>query len=426
MRITRRDTRGMAAKTVENSADLRASRPLEQRLVESVWHLWETEGHAGISARSLAQHAGVPMSTLYNRFPSMEHMFLTAQEEALTQTRQWCATQLEHLSQPSSASRPVGGLGPIMAALIDEWAQEQRHLAFAWREGFLLASRDPEQPHPGRAWHGLWRDFWQAVCDLCGMGDYGEWTSFVFEAEAALHMLRWRRTLDRACLEELCHNWEQWLQGRLVPASPWRSIAREQALASLPDLPSHDEMTQRIAAAAADVVEHQGMARLTHRSVASAAGVSLGMVSSRFRTSVDLVKGAFEAIYQRAASPYHEAAETTMTDGSAEQVEQLMPKLTGEYISISNRLAFEELTLAVARDPNFQPFAPQLRYLRGRTSGQVLHKTLGAKTAISPDDAALFSNLLSGMQRAGISLSPAQRAQSGRAHIERLLHLLGG
>ncbi|WP_343616127.1 TetR family transcriptional regulator [Novosphingobium sp.] len=414
----------MGTRISENIADIRTSLPLEQRLVEALWQLWETEGHAAISARSLAQHAGLPMSTLYNRFPSMEQVFLTAQEEALTQTRQWCAQQLEHLSQPGHPL-PVGGLGTIMAALIDEWAQHQRRLAFAWREGFLLASRDPGQPHPGREWHGLWRDFWHAVCALCGMEDYGEWTSFIFEAEAALHMLRWRRTLDRACLEELCHSWEQWLQGRLVPPCPWRSIAREQALASLPDLPRHDETTRRIAEAAADVVEHQGIARLTHRSVAAAAGVTLGMVSSRFRTSVDLVKAAFEAIYQRAASPYHKEPDTA-APGTEESLEQLIPKLTGEHISVSNRLAFEELALAVARDPNFQPFAPQLRYLRGRTSRQVLDLLMGSTAAISPDDAALFSDFLSGMQRAGITLPPAERARSGRAHIERLHRLLSG
>jgi hypothetical protein len=132
-----------------------------------------------------------------------------------------------------------------MAALIDEWAQHQRRLAFAWREGFLLASRDPGQPHPGREWHGLWRDFWQAVCALCGMEDYGEWTSFIFEAEAALHMLRWRRTLDRACLEELCHSWEQWLQGRLVPPAHG---ARSRVSRRWPPCPICPAMTRQPAA----------------------------------------------------------------------------------------------------------------------------------------------------------------------------------
>jgi hypothetical protein len=51
---------------------------------------------------------------------------------------------------------------------------------------------------------------------------------------------------------------------------------------------------------------------------------------------------------------------------------------------------------------------------------------MGSTAAISPDDAALFSDFLSGMQRAGITLPPAERARSGRAHIERLHRLLSG
>lgn len=378
--------------------------------------MWETEGHAAISARSLAQYAGIPLSTLYNRFPSMEQMFIKAQEEALIAARRWCEAQMEQLS---SVAKP-GGLGTIMAALIDEWAHGQRRLAFAWREGYLLARRDPHQAYPGEGWRALWTGFWEAICDLCGASGHGAWTSFVFEAEAGLHMLPWRRTLDRACLEELCQGWATWLSGQRAAEGPWRTTARGLALASLPTMPVHDAMTGRIARAAADVVEQQGMSRLTHRAVAAAAGVSLGMVSSRFRTSVDLVSAAFEAIYQRATSPFHEE----MQDSVGGDVKQIIPSLTGEHINIPRRLAFEELTLAVARDTNFQPFAPQLRYLRGRTSGQVLRMIAGPDISISALDAALFSDLLSGMQRAGIELSPSGRAHSGQSHIVRLLRLL--
>jgi AcrR family transcriptional regulator len=410
----------MEKRTLGNSPDFRVETPVERRLTEAVWSLWETGGHAAISARVLAQQAGIPISTLYNRFPSMEQVFAKAQEEALIEARRWCALQMEHLSSPANPMLPGAGLGTIMAALIDEWTQGQRRLAFAWREGFLLARRDPQQNHPGAGWRTLWSDFWQEICALCGMGQHGEWTSFVFEAEAALHMLPWRRVLDRACLEELCEGWAVWLDGRLVADGPWREVAREQALASLPDMPIHDGVTRQIAAAAADVVEQQGMARLTHRSVAAAAGVSLGMVSSRFRTSVDLVRAAFEAIYQRAAHP----GGTESEEPTGQSLEDLIARLTGQHMSISRRLAFEELTLAVARDPDFQPFGPQLRYLRGRTSGQILQKIAGPAIILSRLDAGLFSNLLSGMQRAGIELSPSSRADTGRSHITRLLHLL--
>lgn len=405
----------------ENSEELRGSPSLERRLVEAVWQLWETIGHGAISARTLAKQAGVPLSTLYNRFPSMEQMFLTAQEEALIETRRWCAAQLEHLSEGHASIAP-GGLGTILAALIDEWTQGQRRLAFAWREGFLLARRDPQYNQLGQGWREVWAQFWQQICGLCGMARHGEWTSFVFEAEAALHMLPWRRVLDRACLEELCQGWEAWLKNGLVADGPWRVAARDSALASLPDLPLQDDTTHHIAAAAADVVEHQGMAKLTHRSVAAAAEVSLGMVSSRFRTSVDLVRAAFDVIYQRLAAPHQEPLASARPQSD---LARKLPALTGEKMRLSNRLAIEELMLAVARDPALQAFAPRLRYLRGHTSGQVMRMMAGPEISVSHLDAALFSDLLSGMQRAGIDFSPQAKASTGRAHLDALLAMLG-
>lgn len=409
---------------VDSKSRASSSPAVSERLVQSVWKMWEIGGHASISARSLAQDAGIPISSLYNHFESLDHVFLGAQVEALTQSRLWCAEQLEHLfdlTSENSGTLVANGLGSIMAALIDEWTQGCRRLAFAWREGFLLARRDPRfMPH-WQAWRDLWTTFWQTVCEHCGLGTYGEWTCFIFEAEAPLHMLPWRRTLDRACLEELCEGWAIWLDGHLASEGPWRRKAREQAMASFPDLPIHDETTRRIAVAAADVVENQGMPKLTHRAVAASAGVSLGMVSSRFRTSVDLVRAAFEAIYQRAAGPY---LELPLPDQSARSIEQIMPQLTGEQMHAPDRLAFEELMLAVARTPDLQSFAPQLRYLRGRTSGRILQRMASDAIAISPLDAALFSDLLSGMQRSVIHLSPQDRAGSGRQHIERLICLL--
>jgi AcrR family transcriptional regulator len=395
-----------------------------RRLVLAVWHLWETRGHAAISARLLAQEAGVPISSLYNHFPSLDHVFLQAQQEALDAAQRWCAAQLEQLFTPP-AILAQGALAPVLAAVIDEWAQGQRTLAFAWREGFLLARRDARfMPH-WQSWRTLWGDFWQRVCDACGLGPFGAWTGFFFEGETALHMLSWRRVLDRACLEEICLGWQAWLGGHLVAEGPWRQRARETALASFPELPIHDALTQHIAGAAADVVEHQGMARLTHRAVAAQAQVSLGMVSSRFRTSLDLVRAAFEAIYQRLAAPQEDPQEPPQDSGATGTLGQIMPGLTGERMKLGDRLAIEELMLTVARQDSFQPFAPQLRYLRGRTSGHVLRVMAGGNVTVSPLDAAIFSDLISGMQRAGISLSPQDKASQGRAHLSHLLALLG-
>ncbi|HWU04403.1 MAG TPA: hypothetical protein VN222_16805, partial [Novosphingobium sp.] len=61
----------------------------------------------------------------------------------------------------------------------------------------------------------------------------------------------------------------------------------------------------------------------------------------------------------------------------------------------------------------------------GHTSGHVLRMMAGPEIAVSNLDAALFSDLLSGMQRAGIDLSAQDKASLGRRHLDGVLQLLG-
>jgi AcrR family transcriptional regulator len=310
------------------------------------------DGHAAISARTLAQRAGVPPSTLYNHFPSPDRVFLAAHEFALSQAQGWCAAQLDQLPElvPALAAcraadhiLPVDALGPIMAALIDEWAQNQRQLAFAWRESFLLAHRDPSHRPVWRRWRRLWADFWDKVCQRFGIAQHGEWTSFFFEGEATLHMLPWRRIVDRGALDELCAGWVQWLNGSPAKEGAWRRYGREYAISSAPLLSAFDDTGKKIAAAAASVVEQHGMGKLTHRAVAAEANVSLGTVSARFRTSVDLVSAAFEMIYRRLAAPEEPVPGPSSHHGN-EELMTATPRLPSR---LSYRLAMEELMLAV-------------------------------------------------------------------------------
>ena len=71
-------------------------------------------------------------------------------------------------------------------------------------------------------------------------------------------------------------------------------------------------------------------------------------------------------------------------------------------VTSTRLLAMDEIFLSVARDPGFQPFVPQLRYLRGRTSRISLQAMVGADRSVSPLDAALYSGFVSGQRRASI------------------------
>ncbi len=113
------------------------------------------------------------------------------------------------------------------------------------------------------AWQSLWSSFWQSVCSRCGLQDLGELTTYFFYGESLLHLIQWRRVVDRACLDEACQGWGLWLSGRLAAEGPWRGFARQEANRSMPELTLRNETTQRIATAAAETVEEIGMAGLT-------------------------------------------------------------------------------------------------------------------------------------------------------------------
>jgi len=130
------------------------------------------------------------------------------------------------------------------------------------------------------------------------------------------------------------------------------------------------------------------------------------VASYNFRTSADLVRAAFNTIYRRLTEVSRE--------GPVEQVERSeWTAAWRDFSSQPRRLAaMEELMLAVARDPELRDFAPQLRYLRGRSSGLQLQAQLEPGARISPLDAALYSSMISGQRRALIGRPEAEMHDS--------------
>lgn len=370
---------------------LQKERTSAEKLVSAVFSGLEHEGGAAISARSLSAAAGLPVSSIYYHFGSVEQLLETAQREAHTAAERWCDAQLDAIGAGAPA------LGPVLAGLIDDWCETQRTLAFVRREAELAALRDPAQTPISAAWETLWGRFWEALCGRLGIGDMAQSTAWFFDGASALHLLRWRRPVDRAALSELCDHWAGWLDGRVGGAAPWFERARADAAALLPPPPPGDAVADAIADAAADTISQRGVAGLTHRAVAAAAGVTLGVVSYKFRTSADLLQGAFEAIYRRMAP---EVGETRPLPPLTRA--EARTKLEGLGPERAHQLAAEELFMAAARTSALQPLAARLRYLRGRSSGRFLQGLVGPERTIAPIDAAIISALASGRSRAQI------------------------
>jgi DNA-binding transcriptional regulator YbjK len=367
-----------------------------------------------MSTRTLAASAGLPVSSIYYHFGDLEHLLETAQSEALSAAMRWCEAQLEAIR--GQAGGPAA-LGPLLGAIVDDWCEQQRALAFAERECQLAALRDPLHVPAAARWDALWQSFWADVCRQFDLADMALGTAWVFAGASALHLLRWRRPLDRSALTELCNGWARWMESRLADRSPWFDLARRDAAALIAPPAPDDPVAAAVATAAAATVAQRGVAALTHRAVAAEAGVTLGVVSYKFRTSADLLHAAFEAIYRRMSPQSADELAAVPDLGRDATLARLG---SGSVPTGADMLASDELLVASARNPAFQTFAAQLRYLRGRSSGHYFQALLGRDRPIAPIDGAIFSAFMSGRIRACAAGGRVPDAEDFGALLARL------
>lgn len=386
----------------------------KDRIIDAVLQLWEEVGSARMSVRMLAEAAGITVSSIYHHFGSLEQLFALAQEHARACAAAWCDEQLRDLRD---VRLDRTAFAPLFAALIDDWAHGQRRLAFAWREGQQLARHDPFfQPGAAR-WDAFWIDFWAQVGRHCGLEERALLTARLFYSESFLHMIRWRRPVDRVGLDELARGWTAWLNGDPAPAAPMRDFARAEAERRMPVLPDRDDTASRIAEAAAAIVSQKGVAAMTHRAVAAQAGLTLGIVSHKFRTSAELMSAAFEALYSKLSPADPVEANGDDCPWSPEKMIETMRRSATNF-------GPDELIMVVARDPSFGHFAPQLRYLRGRSGGRHLQAILGPARPISALDAALFAGFSLGGLHAHLAAPEEDFGARIRQELRQLLDVI--
>lgn len=386
------------------------------RFILATLEQWETLGSAGTSARQISAAAGAPVSSIYHHFGSLERLLYVSQGAALERAKQWCDAQLGQLSEFSGAP---AALGTLFAQVVDDWTQEQRTLAFAWRECQLLAPDSELLHEQSLRWERLWTEFWHEVGERFAVGSRRIVVARAFENESLMHMIRWRRLVDRAALDETGATLAAWLAGSTVPPSPWRDFAQDAALRSMPALLPRDEIASRIAAAASELVGTLGVASVTHRAVAQRTGLTLGTVSHRFKTKSALVEVAFEGIYG--------AMVERMGSGGDIVASSLLDTLVEWSLRAITMGARErgrsELFLATARDAGLSQFGAQLRYLRGRTSGPALEAVLGPNYQLSRSESALFSGFLSSQIRCFADLPSEEGRRRVQDELSKLIEL---
>ena len=388
------------------------------RLVSTVMDLWTSVGSAGASVRRISEVSGIPVSSIYHHFGSLEQLFVVAQEVAQAETRAWCAEQLQQLSDfPGQPSAFAG----FFSQLVDSWVWEQNNLAFCWREGQVLAETGKSFLAINRKWDVLWSRFWQEAGAMFALGRNVIVAERIFENESLMHMLRWRRTVDRAGLVEFGQGLGAWLTGQPMPDAPWRDFARDRAIETVPVLPRREDVAAAIVAAASEIIGQGGLANLTHRSVAERAGVTLGVVLHRFKTKARLVEAAFEAIYLNIVNG--------LQDHSLTAGEPLPPVDLDEIAALVAQAAKgrgnQEMLLAAARSPSLSQFGAQIRYLRGRKSRGTAQAIAGPGREVGNLEAALFSSFAASQTRAFAHAAGNGEREAIRCELQVLADLIG-
>lgn len=369
----------------------------QEKLVNATISLWMLTGNARPSMRAILARSDATPPSLYHHFTSLYHLYHAAHEAAVERAEWWCAARLAELD--TGTALDPAALPPLMACLIDEWCRERRELAFAHFLCLAETVRGSGSKELALRWETLWREFWQAVADRCGLPDAGTATASLAVGLDLAHLLRTRRTIDRCWLDEICRAWGDWNNGRLAADSQWHLHAMTAARYhdAPPELPEGKALA--IANAAADVLIDQGAHHIAHRTVAAHAGVSTGSVSYHCRTVDDLLRAAFAALYWRAVKPVPEQADGTgaaMTRAEAEAAIASGSVPPGP--DRQSTTGWIELHLALARDPDLASLAARVRYRGGHVANRYLHALLPGHCTASLVDRALLANWIIGSQ----------------------------
>lgn len=364
----------------------------EDRLLQAALDAWCRRGTSELSARSIGAIAELSPSAIYYHYDDLEHLYVAAQEHAIAAAGKWCGAQLSAMGTLGTPiPLPPEALGPAMATLIDSFCEQERRLAFAWRECQTMATRSSRFLPAQTAWCQLWQDFWRQICARFALEDCADLTYYFFEGESLLHLMRWNRVADRASLDEMATGWVGWLTGQVRQSAPWRRTLKDGARHSVRLMDEPNASGGEIARAAVMLLIDGGVGAITHRAVAARTNKTLGVVSHNCRRTDDLLRLAYGEIYR------------TLTGGLSWPPQVNAPANIRPLSALparSQMLAMDELILGVARGRADSDLAQQLRYLRGATSRLAIADFIDIDTDAGNLIAAIFSSIMMGALRA--------------------------
>jgi len=315
-----------------------------EALAIAAYKIAKREGLHALTARRLAAEVGGSSSAVTYHYGSMARMRREVAARAEAELSEWRSAW--RLASPGLGSVTPGG---FVLATVAEMAGPRRGLVVLAAE--LANSNDfPEFLHREREA----AEDWVAHLHRLGVppGAAVTWTDFLYGAtplacidDNRASLLSWLPLLTRRLEDRLAGRPSFWPD--VFPFPPFPE--------SLPEPPAAAG-AQRILQATIEVLGERGAERLTHRDVATRAGLSVAASTYFFETKSDMIIAAVREISRRAAGRMREHIGDRATSGTV--------TAPGGTLHAETRATLM-LYSSVVRNPELRKVGEVLRDLRG-------------------------------------------------------------
>jgi len=387
-----------------------------ERLTGGVLALWTEAPSSEISTRALARMADTAVSAIDYHFGGLDHLYAEAQARALSEAGDWMEARIVQLAALEEARLDASGVASIVAATIDDWTEGMRPLAMAWREA-CSSARNGTNLASHTAWMLLWKHYWDRVSALVGMPQHADLLAAFHGGEATQHLLRWKRALDRALLDEtvraLINHLHHVPRGPSPVRKAYQILAeRDYACAAEADWGS----SALLDVAAAEILRDAGVSALTFRGVADRAGTTLGNASYHFGSKSKMLKRAFETLYRMSSGSQNGFR---LADDDALR-EALLDGVSAGNQSILR--AFDEIILHISRSRDNAALRGVIRGYRDPAAGWALERLLHEDEPISSSLCSAFSSICRGLDHLSIATGTEGSRKIAQAVLDQFLH----
>lgn len=390
----------------------KVSAPPLTTLFQTALALIAQDGLSALTLRALAQRAGIGVSSITHLTGNKSQLI-----DLLIKRAMECDADLQAgFSDWIKASSALNAqeLTEGIDLVFETYAVKAPDLVVFFSELVLASATDPELSQMLHPWRTAQAEFWSKIAALSAHPKAAQLPDmllgfFVDEITytPALECLLAYRRLRRLCLHTL-------LSFDFLPADPRRSsplFDRLVAELGAIDDPlsfdkgqgfANDPKRDTYAYAASQIMVHEGLGTITHRSVAQRAGVAPSTLAYHFKTQDDLVSGAMVNIIRRLKETVAQGDGPTGSDTSA---------ISGYEIGRSTQM----LALQARRKPLYLGTAADMRRKRGINLTRKLNAGRPEGQGLNELQAQTLSILALGtlMLHAGHGLDVAQ-ARAGR------------